>query len=226
MMEEGQHSEEQVNLNETEQYPKELVSRSETEQHSEELIVPNETKQQLTKNQNEAYLGCGIIMLVLITFIIGFFCGAVYGSSRNTGTTANNPQPKATISKVVLTKVIPTSTPIPTQPPTPTPIPTPAPTWHQIEAFSGNGGEKTTTFSVSDQWEIRWSCNPDAYGNSYNLIVQVDAPGSDIPVDYAAVNTICQQGNTEGTTQEYTGGTVYLNVQSESAWNLVVDDYS
>ena len=37
-------------------------------------------------------------------------------------------------------------------------------------------------------------------------------------IDPGAVNTICKSGNTGDSTQEYQGGDVYLDVNSEAAW--------
>jgi hypothetical protein len=80
-------------------------------------------------------------------------------------------------------------------------------------------------FSVPNDWKIVWNCNPssDALG-SYNIIVDVDnSDGS--PFDPAAINTICQSGNTSGSTEEHQSGSVYLDVQSEAAWTIQIQAY-
>jgi hypothetical protein len=113
--------------------------------------------------------------------------------------------------------------PTPTLPPTPTPTPAPThtPTWTTTYTFQGNGDKKTTPFTVPDTWRLVWSCDPAAYGDSYNVMVDVvGADGS--YVDPGAVNTICQTGNTGGSTMEYQGGSVYLDVGSEAGWIIKV----
>lgn len=117
-------------------------------------------------------------------------------------------------------------TPLPTDTPEPTPTNTPAPRWVTIANFSGNGTKRTTTFTItSDQWRMNWRCNPNSdYFGQYNVIVSVyNDDGS--PADYAAINTICQAGNTHDTTAEYTPGTYYLEVDSEAAWSVQVQAF-
>ncbi len=97
--------------------------------------------------------------------------------------------------------------------------------WHTVTTFKGNGQKKTATFIVGKQWKLQWSCTPSSfYGGQYNVIVEVKSP-SDDSVDDFAVNTLCKSGNATGETQEYTAGTFYLDVNSEAAWALVVQDY-
>lgn len=130
-----------------------------------------------------------------------------------TSAPTDTPQPTVTPS--------PTATPQPTATPTPRPTATPAPSWKTIATFSGNGNKKTGTFDAPDSWRLVWSCNPSSsYFGQYNVIIQI----YDIYGDYLdlAVNTICQKGNTGDYTQEYQGGTLYLNVISEGTWTVKV----
>lgn len=97
-------------------------------------------------------------------------------------------------------------------------------TWTTTHTFSGNGTKKTETFTVGSDWKIIWKCTPTSfYGGEYNVIVSVT--GSDgTPLDPAAVNTICKAGNTGDTTEEHSGGSVYLDVNSEGAWSITVQE--
>lgn len=113
-----------------------------------------------------------------------------------------------------------------TQAPTqaPTQVPTHPTTWTTTHTFQGNGTKKTAIFAVGDDWKIVWTCNPSSfYGNSYNLIVMVT--GSDgSPIDPGAVNTLCKAGNTHDMTEEHQGGSVYLEIDSEGAWTVQVQE--
>jgi hypothetical protein len=109
----------------------------------------------------------------------------------------------------------------------PTSAPTQAPaqlTWTTTHTFTGNGTKKTAIFTAPDDWKIVWKCDPTTfYGGSYNLIVSVT--GSDgSPIDPAAINTICKAGNTRDMTEEHQGGQVYLDITSEGAWTIQVQE--
>lgn len=114
----------------------------------------------------------------------------------------------------------PTATPKPTATATATPKPK---VWTTVQTFTGNGIKKTGTFTVPDDWKLIWTCKPSSFFNgSYNLIVTVyNSDGS-----YAdlAVNTICKSGNTSDTTEEHSGGQVYLDINSEAYWQLQVQE--
>ncbi len=45
-----------------------------------------------------------------------------------------------------------------------------------------------------------------------------------IHVDMAAVNTICKSGNTSDSTEEHQGGDVYLDITSEAAWKIQIQE--
>lgn len=154
-------------------------------------------------------LWIGIIVVVLVLACIGGIANAIGG--QQSSSPGNTPVTQATAT--------PTFTPTPSTP-TPTPTPKPPPKWTTIQSFKGNGNKKTGTFTVPDDWRLAWSCNPSSfYGGQYNLIVDVyNADGSFL--DLAAINTICQKGNTSDFTEEHSGGPVYLDVQSEAAWTI------
>lgn len=99
---------------------------------------------------------------------------------------------------------------------------TSAPLWLPTHTFKGNGNKKTETFTVGSDWRIVWSCSP-ASDASYNVIVNVyNADGS--AADLAAINTICQAGNTGDITEEHQGGTIYLEIVSEGGWTVTVQE--
>jgi hypothetical protein len=109
-------------------------------------------------------------------------------------------------------------------PPTPTPVPTHAPKWVTTQTFSGNGNKKTGYFTVPNDWKLVWRCNPSSsYFGQYNVAVDVTASDG-TPVDLGAVNTICKTGYTGDSTDEHQGGQIYLDIQSEAAWTIQVQE--
>jgi len=106
----------------------------------------------------------------------------------------------------------------------PTQVPTNPPTWTTTHTFNGNGTKKTEIFTVGDDWKIIWTCNPSSfYGGQYNIIVMVTGSDGSI-VDPTAVNTICKAGNVGDMTEEHQGGSVYLDIESEGAWNITIQE--
>jgi len=134
----------------------------------------------------------------------------VVGSSPTVNATAAQPTVAATQA--------------PTPTPTPTPKPTPVPKWTTVQTFKGNGNKKTAVFTVPDDWKIVWSCDPSSFdGGEYNLSVDVyNSDGTDL--DLGAINTICKSSNTSDITEEHQGGNVYLDIQSEAAWTIQVQE--
>lgn len=140
-----------------------------------------------------------------------------------TVTSAATAPPAATKPPAVSAPPTATVPPPATKPPAPTAAPTHVPTWTVVQTFQGNGSKKTSIFTMPDQWRIVWSCNPSSsYTGQYNLIVDVNASDG-TPIDLGAINTICQTGNTHDQTDEYQGGDVYLDVNSEAAWTLQIE---
>lgn len=87
--------------------------------------------------------------------------------------------------------------------------------------FSGNGIQQTQTISLSDDWTLSWTCDPSSFfGGQYN--VQVFVYNTDGSLAGVAVNTICSDGNTSGSTEMHQGGNVYLEINSEAAWSVTV----
>ncbi len=93
-----------------------------------------------------------------------------------------------------------------------------------MHTFSGVGLKKTAIFTVGNDWKIIWKCDINSFeGGQYNVIISV--VGSDgMPVDAIAINTICKTGNTGNSTEEHHGGTAYLDVNSEGAWTVTVQE--
>jgi hypothetical protein len=102
-----------------------------------------------------------------------------------------------------------------------TPVPTMPTSWTVAQTFTGNGTQKTALFTVPGTWKLVWSCIPSTFDGSYNVQVDVDTPGGS-SLDAGAVNTICQAGNISGSTYEYQGGQVYLDVNSEAYWKITI----
>jgi hypothetical protein len=105
----------------------------------------------------------------------------------------------------------------------PTQAPTKAPQWQTTQTFSGDGTKKTGTFTVADNWKLSWKCDPASFsGYQYNVIVTIY--GSDNTMHDVAINTLCKSGNTSGETEEHTGGSIYLDVNSEGSWNVTIQE--
>ena len=126
----------------------------------------------------------------------------------------------------------PTPTPAKTtavQTPTPAPVtepaqqPAPAPTQPQtVLDVSGSGTKSTQTFTVNDSWQMKWSYDCSNFGYQGNFQVAVyDADGSP-SMQNVDVN---QLGMSDSDTEYYhTGGTFYLEVNSECNWHVTVQD--
>jgi hypothetical protein len=148
-----------------------------------------------------------LIIFGAMLFIFGYIVGTAT-SSHDTTTTASVQTTPGTSATRVQTMPTATHTAI----------------WTTTQTFSGNGNSKTAIFPVGSDWKIAWKCDPASFvGNSYNLIVSVT--GSDnTTVDPATINTICQNGNTSGSTEEHQAGSVFLDVGSEGTWTITVSE--
>lgn len=149
-------------------------------------------------------------------------CAAVSAAaSTGNGKSSTN---TASIAPTATATRGPTATTGPTATPTKPPTPTHAPQWTTIQSFSGNGISNTAPFTVNDkQWKIKWSCDPAAYGSSYNLQADLTPPGQQF--GDSVVNVICDQTQPttlSGETMEYQTGTYYLAVNSEASWTFQI----
>ena len=105
-----------------------------------------------------------------------------------------------------------------------TAVDTPIPELIATHRFTGYGVGRTEVFHVADKWQIVWSCNPASfYGQRYDLVVSVNnANGKTL--DFAAVNVTCGVGYTTDVKEEHSGGDIYLDVTSQGAWTIQVQD--
>jgi len=76
---------------------------------------------------------------------------------------------------------------------------------------------------VPGDWKVLWSCTPSSfYGGQYNVqLIVYNSDGT--PADLA-INAICQAGTTSGQTEEHKSGQVYLDINSEGAWTIQVQE--
>jgi hypothetical protein len=151
------------------------------------------------------------IVALIVVFFIGMGVGSGIHGGDTTATTATNTTNTQSSG----------ATTAPTQKPAPTARPL---VWKTTHTFTGNGIKKTDVFTVANTWKLIWTCDPTSFsGDSYNVIVAVtNSDGT--PSDPAAVNTLCKSGNSSGTTTEHQGGDVYLDVNSEAAWTLKIQE--
>ena len=101
---------------------------------------------------------------------------------------------------------------------------TQAPTAPISYLFSSKTGGDTEAFIVLPNWVLQWTCNPASLSSigQYNLLVNVMSGSDGTPIDPLAVNTVCKVGNTSGQINEMRGGTVYLDIDTEGAWTVTV----
>lgn len=145
------------------------------------------------KKVSKMGIGCGVVAFVVVLAVL---IGIANGGSTTTTSSGGNS----------------TTSQAPSKPQT----------WQTTHTYTGNGAKKTETITVGGDWKIQWSCTPSSFmGNSYNVIISVyNSDGT--PADYAAVNTMCKDGNTSGETEERTAGNIYLDVNSEGQWTISV----
>jgi hypothetical protein len=168
------------------------------------------------KSRKTLFIVLGVIAAVVFFGCIGISALASLG---NQTTTNQSSATQATQQQPTQAQVTPTPAV-----PTPTPIPTHAPQWVTTHTFTGNGTKKTGYFTVPNDWKLVWKCDPTSfYGGQYNVIIGVTGSDGSL-IDPAAVNTICKTGNTGDSTDEHQGGKIYLDVNSEGAWTIQVQE--
>lgn len=164
-------------------------------------------------------IGCGVLLVLCLCAVIASALGSKGSTPVAQGGSSTTTQQSNTQA--------PAGTPLPTATAKPTATATPQPKWTVTHTYKGNGIKKTEPFTVnSDHWKIRWSCNPQAYGFSYNLIADLTPPGQDF--GDSVVNVICTSNDpssTSGETDEYTSGTFYLDVTSEGPWTFQILEF-
>ena len=148
----------------------------------------------------------------IVGLILAFLIGRASVTTANHSDTAA-PQTTTTTNQQVAAQ----PTQAPTQPPKPQ-------VWTTVQTFQGNGSKKTGTFSVPDDWKIKWTCNPASFGGAdYNVIVGVYNSDGSI-ADFGAINSTCKNGSVAGETEEHQGGNVYLDITSEGDWTFTVQE--
>ncbi len=159
----------------------------------------------------------------VIAIVVGALVVLSCGCCGTIGLVGALNQPKATNTSNITQA---TATTAATQTSQATATAKPAPKWTVTHTYKGNGIQKTEPFTVNaDHWRIAWSCNPAAYGSSYNLIADLTQPGQDF--GDSVVNVICSTSDASsrsGVTAEYTSGTFYLDVNSESSWTFFIEE--
>ena len=169
------------------------------------------------KSRRRLWITIGVIVVLLV------ICGGIGSAISKTPAGSTNTSTSATTAQAT-SATTQSDTPTATDTPQPTPTPTHALKWTTVQTFTGNGSKKTAIFNAPDDWKIVWSCNPSSfYGGQYNLIVSVNNSDG-TPLDYGAINTICKAGNTGDNTEEHQGGSVYLDVSSEAAWTIQIQE--
>jgi hypothetical protein len=163
-----------------------------------------------------------LTLIVLVAIVAMCSCGLGDLVASGNGHNNNN---AAAGNNNTSGQVVATATPKATPKPTATAKPK---VWTTVQTFSGNGSQQTGDFTVANtNFRLVWSCNPSSsFGGSYNVIVDVDPTDTTQIGDIAAINTMCQAGNTSGMTNIHDlSGTLYLNVTSEGAWTIKVQVY-
>jgi len=166
-----------------------------------------------------------IPMWVLILVLVVVFIGVASNSSKanNPNSTNTTQSSSSTASPSTNGAAQPTIAPTKAPAQAPTPKPTPAPKWTTVQTFTGNGIKKTAIFPVGNDWKVIWSCTPSSfYGGQYN--VQVAVYNSDGTLADLAVNTICKSGNIADSTEEHQSGNIYLDINSEGAWKIQIQE--
>lgn len=114
---------------------------------------------------------------------------------------------------------VPAPTPIPAPQPTPAPVPVQPQT---VMSISGSGSKSTQTFTVNDSWQMQWSYDCSSTGGQGNFQVFIFTGAGAMSEDNEGVNQLGASGS--DTEYYHTGGSYYLEVNSECNWNIKVTD--
>ena len=156
-------------------------------------------------------------MWALLLVIAVVACGVIGFASSASNSAATNTQPAATTQSNNNQATQPASTTAPTQAPTTTTK------WTTTHTYKGTGSKKTGSISVPDDWKIVWSCDHTSFDNiDYNVIIIVY--NTDGSIADTGVNSMCTKKNTHDETEIHTSGNVYLDITSEGAWNIQIQE--
>jgi hypothetical protein len=95
--------------------------------------------------------------------------------------------------------------------------------WQTTHTFTGTGAKKTETITVPNDWKITWSCqgtdgiDAPLYVNAYN-------PDGSI-ADSDIVSTTCKAtGTTTDSSEQHSGGNIYLDINTGITWTLTIQE--
>lgn len=138
------------------------------------------------------------LLIAAATLVFGGICGIAVGSSSQSNKIADASNQTPTLAA--------------------SPVPSPSP--QVLLNISGSGTKTTQKFTTSGQdWDLAWTYNCAAFGDSGNFIVDVkNSDGSSS--DNQGVNQLGANG--ADTEHFHSGGTFYLEVNSECSWTVKV----
>jgi len=173
-------------------------------------------------------------------FLLLFIIGVSFSSSENPTPTqqADMGTQPAPAAQAPAPEVSSTPSPAPAQQaatPTPaktvpapvpksTPVlqPAPAPQPQTVLDISGSGSKSTQTFTVGNNWQMQWSYDCSSFGDRGNFQVYIYTGDGAMSFDNNGVNQL----GSSGSDMDYyhTGGSYYLEVNSECSWHIKVQD--
>lgn len=140
-----------------------------------------------------AGIGCAIVigLVVLIAIIEAIMSGVSQTTSSNSGQPASKTHVRVAHRR-----------------------PTPAPTPQILLDVEGSGIKTTQRFQAPDEWAIAWSYDcSGSYGGNGNFQIYVKGDAMDV-----AANALGVSGH--DVSYEHSGGSVYLEMNSECAWHV------
>jgi hypothetical protein len=161
------------------------------------------------------WFGAGFLALLGLIFLAG-------GGSSGTGTST----PAAATHTAIATTTTPTAaatkpsangtTSVAKTSAQPPATATPA-TWQTVATWKGDATGNTQLFTVANPWRIVWTSAPGRIGSG-NFAATVNRRGSILPGDL--VGTVIGKGG--ATSYESSGGTFYLDIQSDEQYAVEV----
>ena len=101
---------------------------------------------------------------------------------------------------------------------TPAATPAPAKTPQVLLDLQGSGTKSTQKFTASGDWDLDWSYDCSSFGNSGNFQVFIYTGSGSPSTSNSPVNELGASGS--DTEHYHTGGTFYLEVNSECTWHV------
>ena len=159
---------------------------------------------------------------VLVLFIIIGMSGS--GSPSQTATSVPAPdesapaQVQAAPEKSTTAKSVPATN---ESQPAPAPAPKPAPVAPQtLLDISGSGSKTTESFTAASAWNLTYSYDCSNFGGRGNFQVFIYNGDGSMSFSNSGVNQLGASGS--DTDYYHTGGTYYLEVNSECSWHITV----